>query len=205
LGGALLLVCLVAGVSIPAGGQEAVLDLMQMPLAGHLAVGSETPGYLTRGLLWTDDSYVQAWGLELAAEQWVTVDLLSDEFDAYLMVTGPGLAEILSDDDGAGACDSRITFTAPESAIYRVVVNTLTSGATGRFRIRVTDEPGPVTAGDCNIQDVELVEWLMSLPTGGRELSFGQEVPGELSVFDEESWDGSYAQARPRAGSTAWW
>jgi hypothetical protein len=206
LGGALLLVCLVAGVSIPAGGQEAVLDLMQMPLAGHLAVGSETPGYLTRGLLWTDDSYVQAWGLELAAEQWVTVDLLSDEFDAYLMVTGPGLAEILSDDDGAGACDSRITFTAPESAIYRVVVNTLTSGATGRFRIRVTDEPGPVTAGDCNIQDVELVEWLMSLPTGGRELSFGQEVPGELSVFDEESWDGSYAQAwalRMQAGQEA--
>jgi hypothetical protein len=87
-----------------------------------------------------------------------------------------------------------------------VVVNTLTSGATGRFRIRVTDEPGPVTAGDCNIQDVELVEWLMSLPTGGRELSFGQEVPGELSVFDEESWDGSYAQAwalRMQAGQEA--
>ncbi len=95
LGGALLLVCLVAGVSLPARGQEAVMDLTQMPLAGHLAVGSETPGYLTSGLLWTDDSYVQAWGLELAAEQWVTVDLLSDEFDAYLMITGPGLAGIL--------------------------------------------------------------------------------------------------------------
>ncbi len=195
VGGALLLVCLVAGVSLPARGQEAVMDLMQIPLAGHLTVGSETPGYLTSGLLWTDDSYVQAWGLEVAARQAVTVDLLSDEFDAFLMVTGPGLAEILSDDDGAGACDSRITFTAPESAVYRVVVNTLSSGATGRFRIRVTDEPGPVTAGDCNIQAVELAEWLMALPTGDWELSLGQEVPGELSRFDEESPDGSYAQA----------
>jgi hypothetical protein len=195
LGGALLLVCLVAGVSLPARGQEEIYDLTQMPLAGHLSVGSETPGYLSSDLLWTDGSYVQAWGLELAAGQSVTVDLLSDEFDAYLIVTGPGLDEILSDDDGAGACDARITFAAPESAVYNVVVNTLTSEETGRYRIRVTDEPGPVTAGECNVQDVELVEWLMSLPTGGWELSLGQEVPGELSVFDEESWDGSYAQA----------
>ncbi len=206
LGGALLLVCLVAGVSLPARGQEAVNDLMQMPLAGHLSVGSETPGYLTSGLLWTDGSYLQAWGLELAAGQAVTVDLLSDEFDAYLMVTGPGLAEILSDDDGAGACDSRITFTAPQSAVYRVVVNTLSTEATGRFRIRVTDEPGPVTAGECNIGDDELVEWMTSLPTDGRELSVGQEARGELSTFDEESWDGSYAQAwalRMQAGQEA--
>ncbi len=194
-GGALLLVCLVAGVSLPARGQEEIWDLTQMPLAGHLSVGSETPGYLSSDLLWTDGSYIQAWGLELAAGQSVTVDLLSDEFDAYLMVTGPGLDEILSDDDGAGACDARITLEAPESALYRVVVNTLSSEETGQFRIRVTDEPGPVTAGECSVGDVELYEWLMSLPAQGRELHVGQESPGELSAFDEESWDGSYAQA----------
>jgi hypothetical protein len=195
LGGALLLVCLVAGASLPARGQETVDDLSQMPLEGHLSVGSETPGYLTTDLLWFDGSYVQAWGLELAAGQEVSVDLLSDEFDAYLIVAGPGLEEFPSSDDDAGACDARVTFSAPQSALYHVVVNTLDSGDTGRFRLRVTHAPGPVTAGDCSIKDAKLAAWLMALPAGDWELSIGEEVEGELSRFDEVSRDGSYAQA----------
>ncbi len=200
IGGALLLATLVAGLSPPVQAQESVDDLTQLPLIGHLSVGSETPGKLTTSdPLWMDGSHVQAWGLELGAGATVTVDLLSDEFDAYLMVTGPGLDEILSDDDGAGACDSRVTLTAPQSATYRVVVNTLSSEATGRFRIRVTQQPGPVTAGECELFDtefdVELFAWLMALPTDGRVLSVGQEVRGELTTSDSASWDGSYAQA----------
>lgn len=193
--GVLLLASLAAGMPVDARGQEEVEELTRLPLAGHLELGSETPGMLTTDLLWTDGSYVQAWGLELAAGQSVTVDLLSDEFDAYLMVAGPGLDEILSDDDGAGACDSRITFAAPESGVYRVVVNTLDTEVTGRFRLRVTDEPGPVTAGECGVEQAELGDWLMSLSTDGRALSVGQEVPGELSAQDEASWDESYVQA----------
>ncbi len=173
LAGALAIVGLLAAPQQPVGAQE-VDDLSSLPIEGRdLAVGSESPGELTDAdVVWTDDSYVQAWALELERGATVTVDLLSDDFDAYLMVTGPGIAGTLYDDDGAGACNARVTLTASQDGTYRVVVNTISPGSMGRFRLRVTDEPGPVTAGECDIfgeglDEIEDLDQLLALPLGG--------------------------------------
>jgi hypothetical protein len=68
----------------------------------------------------------------------VTIDLMSDELDSYLYLVGPGLDEPLSDDDGGGELNSRITHTFTESGTYRVIVSALSSDATGAFTLEVT-------------------------------------------------------------------
>ena len=122
----------------------------ELPLVGNLAVGEEVAGALTTddALSW-DGTYVQAWSLKLEAGDSVTVDVLSNDFDAFLVVVAPRLADVFTDDDGAGACDARVTLTAAVAGQYRVAVNTWEVGATGSFRIRVTERPGPVASGSC--------------------------------------------------------
>jgi hypothetical protein len=155
--------------------EEQLAWLMALPAAGRtVAVGDEVRGELTfaDSVSW-DDTYIQAWDLPMQGGQEATVDLLSDDFDAYLMILGPGLP-LRSNDDGAGACDARITFAAPETGAYRVLVNTILGESTGQFRLRATDpgayrvlvntilgestgqfrlratdQPGPMTAGEC--------------------------------------------------------
>ena len=113
----------------------------QPPEVGQLAASDH------RG--W-DDTYVQVWELGLRAGQAATVDLLSTDFDAYLMIVGPGIEGVLSDDDGAGACNARVTFTAPEAGVYRIAVNTIGTEDTGAFRLRVAREPPPRANQACD-------------------------------------------------------
>jgi hypothetical protein len=191
---------------VPASARAQGLDeIGRLSLQNRrLTIGSEAAGTLTaEDAKWVDGTYAQAWGIELQRGQSVTVDLLSDDFDSYLLIGGPGFDEHLSDDDGAGACDARLTFEAPETGLYRVVVNTIAVESVGRFRVRVSTEPGPITEGSCRgdgLEDPDAfagvnVEWLRSLPTDGRSLRVGQEFPGALSEGDSVSGDGSHVQA----------
>lgn len=126
--------------------------LERLPVENRiLVIGSEAFGSLTDADSESlDGSYLRAWTLGLAANQEVTVDLTSSDFDAYLWVTGPGLEPELSDNDGGGGCNARITFTAPETGRYRAIVNTVGAGVTGDFVLRASDiapraAPGPCT------------------------------------------------------------
>jgi hypothetical protein len=191
-------------LTLPAGAvAQDLSEVDRLPLQGRrLRVGAEVSGRLTaEDAKWVDGTYAQAWGLELRRGEEVTVDLLSDDFDAYLLVGGPGMDGVESNDDGAGACDARLTFRAADGGMFRIVVNTVSVESVGRFRLRVTEDPGPVTEGSCggggDVDDLfgESTDYLLGLPTGGRDLRIGQEFPGELRDDDEESPDGSYVQA----------
>jgi hypothetical protein len=191
----------------------------ELPLVGSLAVGEEVAGALTTddALSW-DGTYVQAWSLKLEAGNTVTVDVLSNDFDAFLVVVAPRLADVFTDDDGAGACDARVTLTAAVAGQYRVAVNTVEEGATGSFRIRVTERPGPMTPGECGtlegMEDLmdefgavesQRPDWLASLVAVG-SVAMGREVSGSLTASDSVDWDGTYVQAwdlELRAGETA--
>ena len=56
----------------------------------------------------------------------------------------------MTDDDGAGACNARITVTFPENATYRVIVSTIVAGAGGEYALRVSADPGPVDPAPCS-------------------------------------------------------
>jgi hypothetical protein len=127
--------------------------LLTLPAVGSLRVGEEVTGELTASdpVSDWDDTHVQVWELVLQAGEQATVDLLSTEFDAYLLLVGPGIDGVEINDDGAGACDARLSITAGEGGAFLVGVNTISAGATGSFRLRVTEEPGPVTPGECGV------------------------------------------------------
>ena len=85
-----------------------------------------------------DSTYMQGWSIAGTAGQTVTIDLESDDFDPYLFVAGPGIAEPMQDDDSGGNCNARITLTFPRTDEYLIVVNSSNHGATGRFSLSVT-------------------------------------------------------------------
>jgi hypothetical protein len=139
-----------------------------------LAVGQTGEGTLSDSDTRLYGSLAQAWTLQGAQGTDVTLDLRSTDFDSYLTVLGPGL-ETLTDDDGGGRCDARLTFTFPETGDYRVVVSTLGDG-TGSFTLSASEEPGPLTEGSC-----------IPATTGGSTPESGaalDEVPilGQLSL-----------------------
>ena len=145
------MVLVVGGVLLFGSTSVTVQDvgMARLPVDGReLAVGGEVWGTLGEEDQVLVLTRVQAWGLELREGQQVTVDMTSDDFDAFLDINGQGL--LLFDDDGGGGCQARITFTAPQDGLYRVVASPgLFSRMTGQFVLRVGSEPGPLAEGFC--------------------------------------------------------
>jgi serine protease Do len=142
----------------PAGGGAAAPS-GETPSAGGgatraIAVGQTQQGSLSRGdvLLTSDSTYAQAWTIQGRAGQTVTIDLESDEFDAYLFLRGPGVAggRDFQDDDSGGNCNARLTATFPQSGDYEVVVNTAGKYATGQFSLSVTTGSKPKSVARCS-------------------------------------------------------
>jgi hypothetical protein len=89
-------------------------------------------------LLPRDSTYAREWEIAGQRGAVVTVDLVSDSFDAYLIVYGPGL-DGLQDDDSGGRCNARITVRFPESGAYHIAVTTAEKRQTGPFVLTVTN------------------------------------------------------------------
>lgn len=162
----------VGGCGSSSGGAIEV-DLASLPTEGRvLSVGDRATGRLTGGDPVSFGSPVQAWAVHGTAGQPFSVDLLSDAFDAYLTVLGPGLDDWMSDDDGAGGCNSRVTLAFPETGTYRVIASTLGSGA-GEFTLVASEQPGPESPESC-------------VPSSNTDMEQGafEDVPvsGELEV-----------------------
>ena len=158
-----------------------------------LKIGEEVRGTLSAAdYLGLNESYLEAWALKGKPGQRVSIDLVSDDFDSYLYVVGPGLSETLRDDDSGGACHSRLDFTILESGVFHVVASSSGSRTTGAYLLRVSEEPGPRVAMSCGgINGFTL----SSLPTGGRELRLGEPVLGRLTGAESSIADNRPVQA----------
>src|SRR2546425_10760836 len=91
-------------------------------------------------LLPADSTYAQQWRLGATrAGETVTIDLVSDVFDAYVFLLGPGLErERPQDDDSGGSCNARLTARLPQTGDYYVVVTSSDKFRTGAFALSVT-------------------------------------------------------------------
>jgi hypothetical protein len=118
------------------GGPD-LASLPELPTDDRrLRVGDRASGSLGSADRELDDgTRAQAWALEGRAGQTVNILLESDDFDAYLYLTGPGIASPMSDDDSGGELNARITVTFPEAGTYLVVVSGAMPGASGAFRL----------------------------------------------------------------------
>ena len=113
------------------------VDMIDLSTDGRLLrMGSNVQGMLTEADAVIEGQPVQAWAFEARAGDFATIELMSEDFDSYLFLVGPGVPEPLSDDDGGQGLNSRLAISFPVDGIYRVVASSL-GGETGAFTLRV--------------------------------------------------------------------
>ncbi len=117
----------------------------------YIEVSQEVQGALTDADQLLGDVFpVQAWAVQGEARQPFSVDLISHDFDPFLILIGPGLSEgFVTDDNGAGGCDARISIDLPTSHEYRLIVASTEIGAAGFFTLIAGEIPRPVSAESC--------------------------------------------------------
>lgn len=200
---AILASTLAAGLLVPASssaqaGQAGGSILWLLRPAGRLAMEVTANGSLSSSdFLLPNDAYVDVWEIEGRAGASITLDMRSPDFDALLFLVGPGLAETLSDDDGGGRCDARITVRLLEDGIYRVAATVNGSRTTGVYTLHATTDPEPVPQIQCGGPDPEE---FTRLPVAGR-IAVGDGKSGSLTTNDATLDNGAYAQAWEISGT----
>lgn len=96
----------------------------------------EVTGSLEHGMPEFDDgSYYDEYGIEVVKGIRYTFELISDDFDAYLLVEGPSV-DLENDDAHDNTTHARISFVAPESGDYLVTVTSYDGGEIGDYVLR---------------------------------------------------------------------
>ncbi len=106
-----------------------------------IVVGQPVYGELSASDPASNSRYVDTWTVRLTQGQTYTVTARSTTFDTFLgMVDGSEM--VASDDDSGGGSDSRLTFTAPRTGSYSVMITSIEANGLGRYSIDVTQGSG---------------------------------------------------------------
>jgi CHAT domain-containing protein len=161
-----LCTALVGGVS--AAGRAAPVLVAQQ--------SARTPQTVTGRLDQTSDqlddgTYYETHTFSGTAGETLTFDLVSDEFDAYLILESPTGEWIAQDDDGGEGTNARIVLTLPSTGTYTLVVNTYGPGETGTYQLQVQ----AATDADQTLARAEqLNQQVIELYRAGR---YGEAIP----------------------------
>jgi len=145
-----LTVLVLAGASRPLAAQAPRPD---SSTARAIGIGRSAVGALGKGdALSADSTYVESWTLLGQAGQTITIDLVSADFDSYVMLRGPGIrgSRDYSDDDSGGTCNARLTVTFPQNGEYDIIVNTAGKLETGDFTLTVAAGSKPKSLTRCS-------------------------------------------------------
>lgn len=129
-----------------------------------LAMNSEQAGTLSaRDPQDAEHGPYHSYRMTSAAGQQVRLDVMSSEFDAFILLHGPRGGVLGSSNDGGEGNDARLTFVLPDSGDYRVVVTANRPGTVGNYRVRATSlggvrviTPGRGVAGQLQPSDERL-------------------------------------------------
>jgi hypothetical protein len=81
--------------------------------------------------------YFDRYTFDVEDGQSLTVEMTSADLDAYLYVWDPTGEEVLSDDDGGGDTDARVTVQDATPGQWTVYATSNDTGATGEYSLRV--------------------------------------------------------------------
>lgn len=151
---------------------------------GQLEPGRGAYGVLAQGdRTLTAGEFADDWRLPVRRGETYTVSLDSGDFDAYLMLRGPGgLSEDNDDDPGQrGGRNSRITFTAAADGMVDIAATSFDPRATGRYQLLVeTGGRGTAAPGPRSDRQAEGV------------IQLGQTVNGALGQGDRQLTSGEF-------------
>jgi len=162
-------------------------------LAGPSANGQAVPalpaiaaGQSVSGELGPNDTqrrsgrYEDVYLVEGRRGQRLQLSLAAADFDAYLVVTGPG-GFILANDDEEGSgesTDSRIVLQFPADGAYRIAVTSFRSGESGAYRLQAA-APAAGAA--------------VAMPVVADPIAIGATVNGRLGAGDGREGSGAFA------------
>jgi S1-C subfamily serine protease len=116
-----------ATIRMPGTPEAEAITLDGPTLEGRLGAGSY--------VLNTDGSYYALYSFTAKRQQQVVIDLMSADFDAFLMLLDADGELIVMDDDSGHGTDARISITLPHSGAYSIVVNSYQPGEEGAYRL----------------------------------------------------------------------
>jgi len=111
--------------------------------------------------------------------QRLQLDLISEAFDPYLVVTGPEGFNLANDDAAGGdSLNSRIVIQFPSDGQYRVSVTSFRAGETGAYRLQASAPAAnvPITA-----------------PVAAAPIAIGTTIDGRLGQGDGRESSGAFA------------
>lgn len=184
-------------------------------VAGIIEIGQTINGNLTASdpEFTGDSTYFQRWILPVKAFQTFTVDLESNDFDAYLLLTRGRGDKLVENDDGGGGCNARLVYSPQDDHPLRIVVNTASrpNHQTGAFTLRVTEGESPTEPkGNCRFSGAgassagsqTMQQTNAARPTGAgaapqgqspaTAIRVGETVNGTLTSSDSLYPDNSY-------------
>ncbi|RLB42076.1 MAG: hypothetical protein DRH12_06565 [Deltaproteobacteria bacterium] len=106
--------------------QDALMETDKVSLLGLLGLGSY---------------YYDLYNFEAEAGEHIIITLESDDFDAYLTLSGPQ-EFFAEDDDSAGGTNAKLDVTIPASGIYEIEVSSARPSGVGNYSLKVTTEDG---------------------------------------------------------------
>jgi serralysin len=69
-----------------------------------------------------------------------TIQMDSSEFDPFLRLEDSTGQQVAFNDDSGDGLNARIDYTPPETGLYRVICTSFIKGATGQFRLLVSEK-----------------------------------------------------------------
>jgi hypothetical protein len=161
------------------------------PLNGSLAQGDQT---LTAG------EFVDRYSFQGSAGQRIGIDMSSGQFDAYLMLRGPGNTSIDNDDGQPGtSLDARIEATLPVTGTYSIAATSVNARETGSYRLTITNlssAAGPSPARSQSGQTRQNQPGSGNAGSQGAsmgQLVLGRPVSGTLASGDATLQSGEFA------------
>ena len=100
--------------------------------------GPSVSGQLdSQSYLLGDNTYFNVYEFSGQAGQRVTIEMVSQQVDPYLILVGPDGEDLGQDDDSAEGLNARLDLTLPESGTYVVIANPYGQGEQGRYSLSV--------------------------------------------------------------------
>ncbi len=151
-----------------------------------LRPGAAVQGDLSRGDDQLDTGeFIDVYEVEGRAGDSLAVAMRSDDFDAYLMVTGPGDFQQDNDDSGDDGTNSGLDVRLPASGTYLVTATSYEPGESGRYSLTLGGGP---TGGSARMTGGSA-----QANAGGGALQTGRAASGVLAQGDRRLQAGEFA------------
>lgn len=136
------------------------------------------PGQTREGRLETGDETGRRgaqdnWTFSGRAGQVLRLDVMSRDFDPYVVLLQGGMP-VDSNDDGGDGTNARLTIVLPRNGQYTAVVSALSEGRLGRYQVALAATTAPAGSGQT------------------ARLTPGQRVSGRLEEGDRPRGDGAF-------------